>query len=246
MLIIYYNAYQIYSFLYFLQGQFFAICCIAAAQASYYESGGGGGGEGYQLEGLPNLDSYGKLEYPKYDIQELGSEIHGEIPPKTIKVHKTITYKVPEPYPVKVPVKVPYPVHIEKPFPVVETKFIKVPHPVPYPVEKPIHVPVEVPKPFPVPAEEYKPPQQDAEGAQGWSGGFGGSFGGSEHIQQTYGVPGHEPGQPLGGESYQQYNSFGSSEYQGEGGDGHGEADQSANYAVSDKQDEGSSEQEQH
>ncbi|XP_053692543.1 mantle protein-like [Sabethes cyaneus] len=90
---------------------------------------------------------------------------------------KTITKKVPVPYPVEVekhisvPVKVPYPVHVEKKVPVVvEKKFpvyvekkvpVHVDRPVPYPVE--VKVPViqqeyvEVPKPYAVHVEKPVP-----------------------------------------------------------------------------------------
>lgn len=216
--------------LYVSQAAVIAICCMTAQASQFYDGGG------LQLVGVPDLDHYEKLEYPKYDIQELGSETHGHIPPKTIKVLKTISYKVPEPYPVKVPFKVPYPVTVEKPIPVVETKFIKVPHPIPIPVVKEVPVPHEVPKPYPVPAEEFKAPEQDA--GHGWAGSFGGgfggsSFGGSEQLQTTYGVPGQEPGTPLGESDY---GSYGSSGYQGGGEDEHGEEDRSAGYAVTDNQ----------
>lgn len=227
------------------------LCWLSLAYASLHQ-----GGLEYQLYGVPDIESYGKLQYPKYDLLELGNIVHGELSPKTIKVLKTISYKVPQPYPVKVPYKVPYPVHVEKPFPVVETKFIKVPHPVPFPVYKQVPVPLEVPKPYPVPAEEYKPPAQEAA-AHGWAGAssFGGSYqgggelqGGLEHLQ-SYGVPGQEAGVPLGAADYQ--SSFGGAEEQSQDfgsqeEEGHGLEDRSSSYAVADNQEQKSEEEEQH
>lgn len=153
----------------------------------------------------------------------------------------------------------PYPVHVEKPFPVVETKFIKVPHPVPFPVVKEVPVPLEVPKPYPVPADEYKPPQQDANsyGWSGSSGSFGGSYqegggsqGGLEQLQ-SYGVPGQEAGTPLGAGEFQQSYSGGGSEgqsqdfgSQSEGG--HGLEDRSSNYEVNDNQEQKNEAEEEH
>lgn len=175
------------------------------------------------MVGVPDLDHYEKLEYPKFELQELGTETHGEIPPKTVKVLKTISYKVPEPYPVHIPYKVPYPVHVDKPYPVVQTKIVKISHPIPIPVEK-------------APSEDYQPPHESGNGwiGSGSEGAFGGSFSsgaeqqqptyggsfGAEQLQQTYGVPGHEPGLPLGSVDYSSYG----------GGEDHGAEDRSGNY----------------
>lgn len=201
------------------------ICCATApplVNASYWLEGGGGGG-GHNLVGVPDLDHYEKLEYPKFELQELGTETHGEIPPKTVKVLKTISYKVPQPYPVHIPYKVPYPVHVEKPIPVVQTKIVKISHPIPIPVDK-------------VPSEEFQPPHESGSDWSGSGGTFGGSFseaapeqhagfgggfgGGVEQLQQTYGVPGHEPGLPLGDGDYAQFG----------GGADHGAEDRSGTY----------------
>lgn len=200
-------------------------CCIATTRlvhASVWLEGGGGGGS-HNLVGVPDLDHYNKLEYPKFELQDLGTETHGEIPPKTIKVLKTISYKVPQPYPVHVPYKVPYPVHIEKPYPVVQTKIVKISHPIPIPADK-------------TPSEHFQPPQ-DWSGSEGTFGGsfseaaagaeqhaaYDGSYGGgggAEQLQQTYGVPGHEPGLPLGGGDYAAFA----------GGADHGAEDRSGTY----------------
>lgn len=196
--------------------------CLSNAFASYWlEGGGGGGGGGHNLIGVPDLDHYEKLHYPNFELQELGTETHGEIPPKTVKVLKTISYKVPQPYPVHIPFKVPYPVHIEKPIPVVHTKIVKINQPFPVPVEK--HEP----------AEELHPPLAASGGGGDWSGSssgaegaFGGSFsepaGGVHQLQESYGVPGLEPGLPLGGGDY---GGFG-----GSGGEDHGAEDRSGTY----------------
>lgn len=190
--------------------------CLSQVFASYWLEGGGGGGGGHNLVGVPDLDHYEKLDYPKFELQELGTETHGEIPPKTVKILKTISYKVPQPYPVHIPYKVPYPVHIEKPIPVVQTKIVKISHPIPIPVDK-AHS-----------SEEFHP-QLSSGGGSDWSGSgsegtFGGSFsesaGGVQQLQETYGVPGHEPGIPLGAGDY---GSFG-------GGEDHGAEDRSGTY----------------
>lgn len=207
------------------QAALLAITCSSLVHASQWLEGGGGG---HNLVGVPDLDHYGKLEYPKFELQELGTETHGEIPPKTVKILKTISYKVPQPYPVHIPFKVPYPVHVEKPIPVVQTKIVKISHPIPIPVEK-------------SPSQEFQAPESSgsggwiasgSEGTYGGSfseaapveqhGGFGGSFSGAgaEQLQQSYGVPGQEPGVPLGEGDYA---SFG-------GGEGHGAEDRSGSY----------------
>lgn len=122
------------------QATLFLVAISDLALASQWLGGGGGGGGGHNLVGVPGLDNYEHLEYPKYELQELGNEVKGEIPPKTVKVLKTISYKVPQPYPVHIPFKVPYPVTVEKPIPVVQTKIVKVSQPFPVPVEKPSEV----------------------------------------------------------------------------------------------------------
>lgn len=213
---------------------------LSQAFASYWleggggSGGGGGGGGGYNLVGVPDLDHYEKLNYPKFELQELGTETHGEIPPKTVKVLKTISYKVPQPYPVHIPFKVPYPVHIEKPIPVVQTKIVKISHPIPIPVDK-------VPSP-----EEFQSSLGSSGGGSDWSGSgsegtFGGSFsesaGGAQQLQETYGVPGQEPGIPLGAADF---SSFG-------GGEDHGAEDRSGTYeSVAQPQVEQSAEQIEH
>lgn len=160
------------------------------------------------LVGVPNVRSYEKTHYPSFDIQDLGTVVHGEVPPKTIKIHESITVKEPQPYPVKVPHHVPYPVHIPKPYPVTVTKIVHVPHSVPVEVVKHVHVPVEVPKPYPVPVHEHHG-GHDIGGGNG-----GGDWAGHNHI-------------PLHGDLHSNYDSYG----QGLGAFGHdGEADQSAGY----------------
>lgn len=196
--------------------------CICQAFASYWLEGGGGGGGSHNLVGVPDLDHYGKLEYPKFELQELGTETHGEIPPKTVKILKTISYKVPQPYPVHIPYEVPYPVHVEKPIPVIHTKIVKINQPFPVPADKGI------------PSGEFQPPLESGGGgdwsSSGSDGTFGGSFsepstggGGVQQLQQSYGVPGHEPGIPLSAEDF---GSFGG----GGGGEDHGAEDRSGTY----------------
>lgn len=109
---------------------------FAVANAGFYGGGGhGGGGHG------------GEHQY-----QHLGSYVGKyQLPPKEIRITKTVAVKVPVPYPVKVPHSVPYPVHIVKHVPVPVPKIIKVHE----------QVPVEIPKPYPVPV--YKHEAQQAE-----------------------------------------------------------------------------------
>lgn len=127
----------------------------------------------------------------------------GEIPPKTIQIHESITVKEPQPYPVKVPHAVPYPVHVPKPIPVPVTKIVKVPQQIPVEVIKPIHVPVEVPKPYPVPVH-------DSGAGYGGQGGDWAGNGGAAALHSNF-------------------DSYG----QGLGGYGHeGQADQSGAYPI--------------
>ncbi|KAK4886699.1 hypothetical protein RN001_002970 [Aquatica leii] len=109
----------------------------------------------FELMGVPDIHGYGGLQYPKLNIQDLGTVYQGAIPPKIVKISSTVALRIPKPYPVKIPHKVPYPVHIDKPYPVPVTHLIKVPHAVPVEVIKNVPVPVEVPKPYPVPQSEY-------------------------------------------------------------------------------------------
>ena len=60
-----------------------------------------------------------------------------QIPPKVIRIVKTVAVKVPVPYPVRVPHTIPYPVHVPKPYPVHVPKIVH--------VEK--QVPVHIPSP---------------------------------------------------------------------------------------------------
>ncbi|KAJ8962996.1 hypothetical protein NQ314_005635 [Rhamnusium bicolor] len=181
----------------------FAICClvvVAKARPGYSHGSD-------KLEGIPNLETYGYIKYPKYDLIELGEYSKGQIPGDIIHESKHVSVKVPEPYPVKVPVPHPYPVPVAKPYPVYETKIVKVPHAVPYEVIKNVPVPVEVPKPYPVPVQEH-------------SGGWDSHQAGSGNIDQVggqgYGLQehGNDVGN-LGGEG-QHLSSY---ESQGYGGD---------------------------
>lgn len=143
-----------------------AICCsIWTAKARP------GIGHG-RLEGIPDLQTYSGIHYPKYDLLDLGEYSKGQVPGPQIHETKHITVKEPQPYPVQVPVPHPYPVHIPKPYPVVETKLVKVPQPVPYEVVKKVPVPVEVPKPYPVSVSHGHGGDWDLHGA-----GSGTSYG---------------------------------------------------------------------
>lgn len=134
--------------------------------------------------GTPDLQSYGGIEYPKYQLLDLGEYSTGLIPATEIHETKHITVKDPQPYPVKVPVPHPYPVHVAKPYPVVETKYVKVPQPVPYEVTKSVPVPVEVPKPYPVPVQAGG--HDSGFGLGGGAGGFGDLHGAGSG--QSYGA----------------------------------------------------------
>ncbi|CAH0560912.1 unnamed protein product [Brassicogethes aeneus] len=186
----------------------FAICCLATAQA---RPGHIGGGEHYQLEGVPGVDAYGKTQYPQFNIIELGEYSKGQLPPATIVSNKQITIKVPQPYPVKVPHPVHVPVPVAKPYPVIQTKIVQVPQHVPYEVIKRVPVPVEVPKPYPVPANEHHSHQSQ----ENFGGSFEGAFGGHNAVSNSYGVPGHQQGTPLGEGQYAQQENHHQSGYDG-------------------------------
>ncbi|XP_045479641.1 uncharacterized protein LOC123684425 [Harmonia axyridis] len=111
---------------------------------------------GHKLRTVPEGASYGKIQYPHFDIIDLGDYRKNGLPPKYIHVNKKIVIKEPKPYHVKVPHHVPYPVIQKVPYPVVNKEIVKVPQPIPYPVLKTVHIPVEVPKPYPVSSHEYE------------------------------------------------------------------------------------------
>lgn len=237
---------------------------MGAAQA---KPGFHGGDLMVMLAGVPNERSYGKTHYPHFDIQDLGTSVHGEIPPKTIKIFESITVKEPKPYPVHVPQPVPYPVHVPKPYPVPVTKIVHVPHTVPVEVIKPVHVPVEVPKPYPVPSHEFHGHSQGGHSDGGHLGGhlgggdLGGHLGGhleGGHLGGGGGFEGHFGGHLGGGggggggdwasahalhgeSSHENFESYGHG--LGAFAGGHeGEADQSAGYpavAPAESQDQG-------
>ncbi|GJQ86654.1 hypothetical protein Trydic_g15756 [Trypoxylus dichotomus] len=148
----------------------FAICCIAVAQArpgdidfsslALLAGGGGGSAQGvsgpgadsappppqnFQLMGVPDDASFASLNFPDQQIQDLGTITEGEVPPESVRVTKTITIKIPQPYPVDVPHPVPVPYSVPKPVPVPVTKLVHVPKPYPVEVTKTVPVPVEVP-----------------------------------------------------------------------------------------------------
>lgn len=149
-----------------------AICCLAWTAKARPGIGHIG------LVGIPDLDTYAGIQYPKYDILDLGEYSKGQVPGPQIHETKHITVKEPQPYPVQVPVPQPYPVHIPKPYPVVETKLVKVPHPVPVEVVKKIPIPIEVPKPYPV--SQGNGGDWDLHGAgSGQSFGVQAAFGGN-------------------------------------------------------------------
>ncbi|XP_018561422.1 uncharacterized protein LOC108903660 [Anoplophora glabripennis] len=165
----------------------FAICCLAVVAKA--RPGYSHGSD--RLEGIPDLESFSNIKYPKYDILGLGEYSEGHLPADEIHVTKHVTVKEPQPYPVKVPVPHPYPVPVAKPYPVVETKYVKVPHAVPYEIVKKVPVTVEVPKPYPVPVH--------SGGGDSWHAGSGnvgqvesyavqeqgndvGNLGGGDHI----------------------------------------------------------------
>ncbi|KAF7272202.1 hypothetical protein GWI33_015000 [Rhynchophorus ferrugineus] len=170
------------------QASVIAICCLATAKAlpsgigglgggsygggSYGGGGGGSSGGQVQLDGVPDIESYGGISYPNYNIIDLGEYAKGHVPGDEIKISRDSKITIPSPYPVKIPVPQPYPVPVDKPYPVVETKYVKVPYPVTQVLEKKVPYPVEVPKPYPVPISS-------GDGGQGLGGGLGGGFGGS-------------------------------------------------------------------
>ncbi|KAK9886867.1 hypothetical protein WA026_019124 [Henosepilachna vigintioctopunctata] len=142
-----------------------AIFC-SNAHTEYHHGGG------QNLQTVPQIESYGKIKYPHYDIIDLGTHQKGLIPPKVVQITKKVVIREPKPYPVEIPHPVPYPVPHKVPFPVVHTKILKVPEPVPFPVTKTVHVPLEVPKPYPVSAHEYQGSSGDQTGYGGGAGGF--------------------------------------------------------------------------
>lgn len=95
---------------------------MAVAQAGVIHGGDGGhhfGGSGGDL--------HNQVQY-----ENLGSYVgKHNVPPKEIKVTKTVAVKVPVPYVVKVPHSIPYPVQVVKTFPVPVTKIVKVHEQVP-------------------------------------------------------------------------------------------------------------------
>ncbi|KAF5282084.1 hypothetical protein FQA39_LY00609 [Lamprigera yunnana] len=148
-----------------------------------------------QLLGIPDAGGYSGLQYPQFQLQDLGTIYEGILPPKVVKISSTVALKIPKPYPVKIPHNVPYPVHVDKPYPVPVTHLVKVPHPVPVEVIKSVPVPVEVPKPYPVPHNEYS----QSEGID--------SYGGSNfNQQQSFNNDGFQ-GSNDGYNSYDSYNS---------------------------------------
>lgn len=130
--------------------------------------------------------------YPSFDIQDLGTSVQGDIPPKIIQIHESITVKEPQPYPVQVPHPVPYPINVPHPVPVHVTKLVHVPKSVPVEVVKTVHVPVEVPKPYPVPSQESSGGGHEGYGAsfESHDGGFGGHLEGPI-SQQNFGLDHH-------------------------------------------------------
>ncbi|XP_050299356.1 uncharacterized protein LOC126738187 isoform X2 [Anthonomus grandis grandis] len=170
-------------------GKVFAICCLCVAVKASPSQWGSSSSGNQQLEGVPDLETFGKIKYPKYNILDLGEYSHDHLPGDEIKVIKESKITIPQPYPVKIPVPHPYPVHIEKPYPVHETKIVKVPYPVPQIVEKKIPYPVEVPKPYPVPVHSHESDHGDALSQLQGSGGYGGNIGGHQAVESnSYGV----------------------------------------------------------
>lgn len=97
------------------------------------------GGHGYGGE------HGGHGDYDGGKFEHLGSFVgKHQLPPKVIRITKTIAVKVPVPYPVKVPHGVPYPVHVPKPYPVHVPKLVKVSEPVPVHIPKPVPYPVHI------------------------------------------------------------------------------------------------------
>ncbi|XP_028149441.1 uncharacterized protein LOC114342831 [Diabrotica virgifera virgifera] len=178
---------------------FIAICCLSVTAKARPGIGS------TKLEGIPDLQTFGGISYPKYDILHLGEYSKGFVPGDTIHESKHETITVPKPYPVKIPVPHPYPVHISKPYPVVETKYVKVPYAVPHEIVKHVPVPVEVPKPYPVSVHEHG----DSHGA-GSSPVYGVQNGG-EHYGTSEQVSNYETQEPNieeGGLSGHQENSL--------------------------------------
>lgn len=129
-------------------------------------SGGDYGGGGHNGGGQP------------YQLEHLGSFVGKHtLPPKIIRITKTVAVRVPVPYPVKVPHGVPYPVHVPKPYPVQVQKLVRVSEP----------IPVHIPKPVPYPVHVYHNENAAKSGAQA-SGHFGGGFQFSTNAQQSQGT----------------------------------------------------------
>ncbi|XP_066147075.1 uncharacterized protein [Euwallacea fornicatus] len=167
-------------------GAVLAICCLGAAKATPSQWGSSGSSS-QQLEGVPDLEIYSKITYPKYDILDLGEYSKDHLPGDEIKVTKDSKITIPQPYPVKVPVPQPYPVHIDKPYPVHETKIVKVPVPVPQIVEKKVPYPVEVPKPYPV--QLHTQADNGGSGLEHYGGGGGGGgLEGHQALEGSYGI----------------------------------------------------------
>ncbi|KAL1489723.1 hypothetical protein ABEB36_013658 [Hypothenemus hampei] len=184
-------------------GTVLAICCLGAAKAA--PSQWGSSSSQQQLDGVPDLFTFGKITFPKYDLLDLGEYSKDHLPGDEIKVTKESKITIPQPYPVKIPIPQPYPVHIEKPYPVHETKIIKVPVPVPQIVEKKVPYPVEVPKPYPVHI-------QDHSENGGGGGGFeihqaleGGGYGVQEEHAELPSNEGYEGG--IGGGNFNPYET---------------------------------------
>lgn len=126
---------------------------------THFNFGGGSGGGG----GFAGYDGGGHTDGHPIETIDLGSYVgKHHIPPKVIKITKTVAYKVPVPYPVKVPHGVPYPVPVPKPYPVHVPKYIKIKE----------QVPVYIPAPH---------------GEQHNHGGGGGGGGGYEHFNHAGG-----------------------------------------------------------
>lgn len=114
-----------------------ALCAVASAGAY---------GNGYENSG-------NHLVHAQQQFQHLGTYVgKHHLPPKEIRITKTVAVKVPVPYAVKVPHAVPYPVHVVKHVPVPVTKIVKVHE----------QVPVAIPKPYPVPVYKHEQAEQSA------------------------------------------------------------------------------------
>lgn len=115
-------------------GVFYVIAALSAAVVNAGIYGGHGGGSGINDH---------ELHHAEQHFQHLGSFVgKHHLPPKEIRITKTLAVKVPQPYPVKVPHPVPYPVKVVKHVPVHVPKVITVHEQVPVPVPKPYPVPV--------------------------------------------------------------------------------------------------------